>query len=225
MSLFGSFWKKGYGKTPRFTSSGEWRVGDKIANRFEILKILGGEGKSGMGIVYICYDLKHKLPCLFALKTFQKKYLISEEFQKLFKKEALVWTELGRHPYIVQAVWVEELENRLFIILEYIPLDPQSRNNLSHYLGNLTLPDILKFSIQFCYGMEYAHSKGIDAHRDIKPDNIMIAPDKTIMITDFGLTKAFQGIELKEDPVSSEKISGLSIFQTKAGKRVCGTLP
>jgi len=87
--------------------------------------------------------------------------------------------------------------------LEYIPPDARGRNTLTHYLGNLTYPEILKLSIQFCYGMEYAYSKGVDVHRDIKPDNIMITADKTIKITDFGLAKAF-----------SEK-----------GKSICGTLP
>jgi tetratricopeptide (TPR) repeat protein len=73
--------------------------------------------------------------------------------------------------------------------------------------------------------MEYAYSKGIDAHRDIKPDNIMITPDKTVKITDFGLAKAFSEMEFNEDIISSQEHSFLSIFQTKAGKRVCGTIP
>jgi serine/threonine protein kinase len=222
MSLFGSFGKKDPGNTRNASAPGRWQVGDKIANRYEIYQILGGEGKSGMGIVYICYDHQHKTP--YALKTFQEQYLFSEESQRLFEREALIWTHLERYPYIVRAMWVERLEGRLFIILEYIAPDQQRRNNLTHYLGNLTLPEILKFSIQFCYGMEYAYSRGIDCHRDIKPDNIMITSDKTAKITDFGLTKAFQEMEIKEDIISAEKRPGLSIFQTKQGKRGCGTL-
>jgi serine/threonine protein kinase len=53
----------------------------------------------------------------------------------------------------------------------------------------------------------------------------MITADKTIKITDFGIAKAFQGLLLKEDIISAQESSGLSIFQTKQGKRVCGTLP
>jgi len=196
-----------------------WQVGDKIGNQYEVYKIL----KGGFGIVYICYVHKHKTP--FALKTLQEKYLLSEDSQKLFEREALIWTELERYPYIVRAYWVEKIDGRLFIVLEYVAPDNQGRNTLTHYIGNISLPEILKFSIQFCYGMEYAYSKGVDAHRDIKPDNIMITSDKTVKITDFGIAKSFQEIELKEEIISSEQGKhSLSIFHNK-GIRVCGTLP
>ena len=219
MSLFGSFFKK-YSADLR---PGKWQVGDKIADRYEIYQVLGGEGKSGMGVVYVCYD--HNNKTYFALKTFQEKYLIKEDAKKLFEREALIWTELEKHPNIVRAYWVQRLmDGRLFIILEYISPDKQGRNTLTHYLKNLTLPEILKFSIQFCHGMEYAYSKGVDAHRDIKTDNIMITDDKTLKITDFGLAKAFSEIKLEEDITSPGERTGLGIFQTKAGKRACGTL-
>ena len=219
MSFFGSFLKKDSGNH----QPGKWRVGDIIANNYEVRQILGGEGKSGMGIVYVCYDRAYEL--IFALKTFQDRYISSKEFQKFFEREALIWTRLGRHSNIVRAYWVELLAERLFIVLEYIdPDDNHGRNTLTHYLKNLTLPEILKLSIQFCDGMEYVYSKGIDAHRDIKPDNIMITADKTLKISDFGLTKAFQEIEIKEDTISKEKNPSLSIFWSQ-GKRICGTLP
>jgi serine/threonine protein kinase len=214
MSIFGTFFKKSSKHTPEF---GAWQVGDTIANRYQIHKMLTG----GMGVVYVCYDHQVKIPC--ALKTFQEQYLLSEQTREFFRREALVWIELATHPYIVRSYLVNELESRLFIILEYIPPDPQGRNTLTHYLSSLTLPEILKFSIQFCFGMEYAYSKGIDAHRDIKPDNIMITPDKTVKITDFGLAKAFQEIQLKEEIIPTEDKTGLSIFQSK-GKQICGTL-
>lgn len=218
MSLSGSFEKKDSGNP----QPGKWQVGDKIANRFEIHQILGGEGKSGMGIIYVCHSLEHGN--IYALKTFQEKYFFSEASQKLFEQEALIWTELEKHSYIVQAHWVERLEDRLFIILEFIAPDNKGRNTLTHYLGGLVLSDILKISIQFCYGMEYAYSKGIGVHRDIKPDNIMITSDKTVKITDFGLVKVFQEMQLKEELISSGEKPSISIFQSK-GKRICGTLP
>jgi serine/threonine protein kinase len=144
MSILGSFWKKKSGGPKRKTQSGRWQIGDRIANRYEIHQILGGEGKSGMGIVYICYDHEHEV--FRALKTFQNQYLFSERTQDLFKREALVWIQLERYPYIVYADWVEKLEERLFIVLEYVAPDKKGRNTLTHYLGNLTLPEILKSS-------------------------------------------------------------------------------
>jgi serine/threonine protein kinase len=198
------------------------QIGDKIGNHYEIYDILGGEGKSGMGIIYVCYD--HDNKGVFALKTLQDRYRTSEETNKQFEREALVWIELERHPYIVRAWWVEKIEGRLFVTLEYIAPDERGRNTLTHYLRDLSLTDILKISIQFCHGMEYAHSRGINAHRDIKPDNIMITYNSTVKITDFGLSKAFQEIDIECDTISEFVQAGLSIFKSKSNK-ICGTLP
>lgn len=220
MSLFGSFWKKDSGNTRKATTSSRWQVGDKIAGRYEIRKILFG----GMGIVLVCYDHNDKIQCV--LKTIRdEQYFSSEQAHELFHREIVVWMQLEKHPYLVQAMCADLLGGRLFIILEYVVPDPQGRNTLTHYIGSLTMPEILKFSIQFCYGMEYAYSKGIDCHRDIKPDNIMVTADKTIKITDFGLAKVFQEIQFKKNTISLGEKPGLSIFQTKQGKRVCGTPP
>ena len=198
--------------------AGRWEKYDMIDNRVQVFDIRGG----GMGVVYIGYDYIHQTP--IALKTFREELLISKEAQALFEKEALVWIKLESHPNIVYAHLVQKLEERLFIFLEYIAPDIEGRNTLTHYIESLSYPEILKFSIQFCYGMEHAYSKGIDAHRDIKPDNIMITPDNTVKITDFGLVKAFSEIELNQDITPKEGTTGLSIFRIK-GKRICGTWP
>jgi len=218
MSIFGSLFKKNLAQI----QPDKWHVGDKISGRYEIHQVLGGEGKTGMGIVYVCYDHEHETP--YVLKTFQDKFLKDASVRNLFEQEALTWIKLEKYPYIVRAHWVEKIEGRLFIVLEYIPQDPSGRNTLSHYLGNLTFPEILKLAIQFCYGMEYACLKGISAHRDIKPDNIMITQDKTVKITDFGLAKAFQEMQLKENILSCDSNTSVSIFKNK-GKQICGTLP
>jgi len=221
VSIFGSFWKKNLENTQKSSPPGRWQVGDKIANRYEICKILAG----GMGIVYVCYSYEDKMTIV--LKTFQEKVAKTEEMQKLFehffRREALIWTKLGKHPNIVRSYWVENFENKLFIVTQYIEPNQQGKNTLNHYLGSLSFPEILKFSIQFCHGMEYAYSKGIEAHRDIKPDNIMVTADKRIKITDFGFAQAFQEIQFKEDIITSkEGRSSLSIFQNH-GKIICGT--
>jgi serine/threonine protein kinase len=167
-------------------------VNSRIGEQYEVLRVLGGEGKSGMGVVYVCYDRYAQQ--LYALKTFQDKYLYSDRIKESFKREALAWVLLDYHPNIVQAVSVEALDNRLFIVLEYIEPDDAGRNTLTHYLKNPVSPaQAALWAMQFCDGMAYAASQGVTPHRDIKPDNIMITRNGVLKITDFGLARFWEG--------------------------------
>jgi len=174
-------------------------VGDFIGDDFDIQQVIEG----GMGTVYICYN--NKDGNMYALKAIKKIISFRQEdkeneedanLMEMFNQEALAWVALGKHPYIVRAYTVQRFSaelcyrSKLYIIMEYIPPDAKGRNTLTHYLGELTYTDTLKIAIQLCYGMQYAYSKGIEAHRDIKPNNIMVMPDLTVKITDFGIAKS-----------------------------------
>ncbi len=162
------------------------KVGDYIGGEYRIHQILGGEGKSGMGIVFVC---QQRYQNIHALKTFQDGFLNSSSKEQ-FRSEALAWIRLGKHPHIVRAHGLLELDNRLFIDLEFIAPDEEGRNTLSHYLQKpISDRQVLLWSIQFCNGMEHAMACGVFPHRDIKPDNIMITTSGTVKIADFGLAK------------------------------------
>jgi eukaryotic-like serine/threonine-protein kinase len=164
------------------------KIGNLIANRYRICQILGGEGKSGMGIVYVCFDEEHKI--ISALKSCQDRFLDSHNAKERFKQEALAWIQLKGHPNIVYAYAVYNWTEGLFIVLEYIAQDELGRNTLSDYLkGNIDIKQALVWSLHFCFGMEYAVSRNVTPHRDIKPDNLMITSEGILKITDFGLAK------------------------------------
>ena len=163
----------------------DWKIGDRIERRWEIHKILRG----GMGIVYVVYDHEFHEP--FAAKTFQEEVFARDPaIADRFQQEALAWTKLDLHPNIAQARFVQDIQHKPFLFLEYV-----SGGDLGGWIGTprLTqdLPQVLKFAIQFCDGMTHALSKGIKAHRDIKPQNCLVTQDGTLKITDFGLAKVF----------------------------------
>ena len=194
----------------------EYKIGYRI-RMFEIHHILAG----GMGTVYICYD--HEFKEAVVLKTIQDKFLLNKERIDDFKREALAWVTLERYPYIVPARWVEEYDYRLFVVADYIAPDGQGRNTLSHYLKeDLSLKQQLTWAIECCRGMEYAVGRGVTPHRDIKPDNLMITSNGTLMVTDFGL--AGIGQTMTEVPEHQEQ-KGLTFILLNDGRITGGTLP
>ena len=101
-------WRGGMGRMRKT------QIADRIGRQYEVRRILEG----GMGIVYVCLDLESRN--VFALKTFQDKYLTSNEMKGNFRREALAWIHLEKHPNIVRAIFVQELDLRLFIALDAI---------------------------------------------------------------------------------------------------------
>ena len=208
---------------------GGWQVGDKILGRYEIHQILGGPGKSGMGIVYVCYD--HEFKDVVALKTFQDKFLKDRAVTDRFKWEAETWVRLEKHYNIVQAKGYELIEERPFIHLEYVVGDNQYGVDLSGWIlrGGLTLSLTLNFVIQFCHGMMHAEKKFKEmgkpfVHRDIKPSNILITKDKVVKITDFGLVRALNESDNDIISVASSDKSIQRLGFSKSGN-ICGTPP
>jgi eukaryotic-like serine/threonine-protein kinase len=161
-----------------------YKKGDFIGQKYEVYGVLGS---GGLGIVYLVYS--HEAHEVYALKTFQDKFLADPRIRSRFHKEASVWIQLESHPYLVSAKFVEEVSGRLYIAMEPVARNEAGLNSLDGYLQRRP-PDLaqsLRWAIQICFGMEYAYSKGLRAHRDLKPANIMITQDGTAKITDFGL--------------------------------------
>lgn len=180
-----------------------------IQKRWEVRRILQG----GMGIVYIVYDRKGRE--VFAAKTFQDEvFARNPNTGERFKKEALAWINLDRHENITEASTLHVIGGKPLLFLEYV-----SGGDLGRWIGtpNLMddLPQVLRFGIQFCDGMRHVISKGIKAHRDIKPQNCLITSSGTLKITDFGLAKVFDdGVPFVD---ADSPVERLSLAQSETG--------
>ncbi len=189
----------------------DWQIGERIENRWEIHKILRG----GMGIVYVVYD--HEWREALAVKTFQDEvFARNPGVADRFTLEARTWVNLDAHQNVVQARFGEKIRGKPLLFLEYV-----SGGDLSAWIGTprLTkdLPQVLRFAIQFCDGMNHALSKGIQAHRDIKPQNCLVTQDNILKVTDFGLAKVFDDTPAEEAHAASP-VAGLAIHLSRTGK-------
>jgi len=212
--------------TPGKNKRSDLKPGDFIAGEYRIRRVFGGEGgadgegKSGMGVVYLVEARTSEEP--FVLKTFQSKLANVASIAR-FKAEADIWINIGKHANIVQCHWVREFSDQLFVAAEYIGPDNAGRNTLTHHLasGSLSLQQQLHWIAQFCFGMKHAMTHGLRAHRDIKPDNLMIDNRGRLKITDFGLAK---GLSPSEQSASLQVTEGRNETLTLAGSAF-GTAP
>jgi len=162
---------------------------------FDVVDVKNGT----YGLVYLCTwngytPIGVPRPPLFAVKTLKDQYRGDERIVKRFYREAETWVKLGRHEHIVRADFVLEIDQMPHIFMEYV-----AGGNLKTYIqqGSRDIRQALDFAIQFCDGMIYVNTKDVGqdgkglVHRDIKPANIMLTPNQTLKITDFGLVKAF----------------------------------
>jgi tetratricopeptide (TPR) repeat protein len=190
-------------------------------------RILGELGKGGFGVVYAVQELPTDF--IYALKTFRGDLLISPEVREAFRKEALAWVSLGEHPFIVPALRVLNVSGRLGVVTQCIVpaegLGVSLYDHLARTHTPIAQPRLLEWAIQFCYAMEYANGRGFKAHRDIKPQNILLDKGEVLKLSDFGLADAAQSLQ-GIDKVSPHRRAngefGLSVAEAD-GRNICGT--
>jgi non-specific serine/threonine protein kinase len=160
---------------------------DKKILHYEIKEKLG---EGGMGVVYLAQDTK--LDRMVAIKSLPQRIAGNAEERERFKIEAKAAASLN-HPNISTIHNIEEIDDQLFIVMEYI--DGEELKSLvgAHRDAPLQMDSIIDYAIQIAKGLEAAHKKGI-VHRDIKAGNIMVTFDGQVKIMDFGLAK-IQGSE------------------------------
>ncbi len=154
--------------------------GKKLDGRYEIREVIGF---GGMAVVYKAFDLATKQEV--AVKILKDEFISNTELRRRFSNEAKAITVLN-HPNIVKVLDVGLGETVQYIVMEYI-----YGITLKEYIAQqktVYWKEALHFTTQVLHALQHAHDNGI-IHRDIKPQNIMLTPNGTIKVMDFGIAR------------------------------------
>src|SRR5262245_55933712 len=172
--------------------------------------ILSRLGAGGMGEVYLAEDLK--LERKVAIKFLPPAFMSDEQSRKRLLREARAAAALD-HPNICTIYEVGEEAGRSFIVMQYIEgetLAEQSKRE------RLELSEALAIATQVAEALQEAHQHWI-IHRDIKPQNVMLALRGQIKVLDFGLAKVVR------DRVVAPETDTSSLMSTPG--TIVGTVP
>ena len=147
--------------------------------------ILEKLGEGGMGVVYKADDTRLKR--MVAIKFLPEHISKHSEERERFRIEAQAAAALN-HPNIATIYAIEEIDNKMFIVMEYIDGQELADVITSNLPEVLNLQKVLDYARQIASGLKAAHDNGI-IHRDIKSSNIMISKRSQVKIMDFGLAK------------------------------------
>ena len=145
---------------------------------FEIIRLLG---VGGMGEVYAARD--RQLNRSVALKVLRAD-VVEPHRHARFEQEARAASALN-HPNICHTYQRGETpDGRPYIAMEYVEGETLDQR----LVEPVSLREALDIAIQIASALTAAHSAGI-VHRDIKPGNVIVRPDRLVKVLDFGLAK------------------------------------
>jgi serine/threonine protein kinase len=154
----------------------------KKLGKFEIIARLG---QGAMGVVYKARD--PFIDRIVALKTLTTSLREDPHHLKRFNSEARSAGSL-RHPNIVTIYELGHEGDTPFIAMQF--LNGESLDKIIHRMPSLPLSQKIGFIVYVCRALEHAHKQSPPViHRDVKPANVMIAPDGAVVVVDFGIAR------------------------------------
>src|SRR5438094_8997133 len=152
--------------------------------RLGVYTVAAPLGAGGMGEVYRARDTK--LERDVAIKILPSSFALDTDRLARFEREARALASLN-HPNIAAIYGIEESLGVTALVLELVYGEALAARIMSKRSG-LALSETLALARQIGDALDAAHERGI-VHRDLKPANMVLTPDGTVKVLDFGLAK------------------------------------
>ncbi|HEU5169607.1 MAG TPA: protein kinase [Gemmatimonadales bacterium] len=163
--------------------AGEGRLapGQLFAGRYEVLSPLG---EGGMGVVYKARD--RDLGDIVALKLVRSEAMqVDPNALERLKDEVRLARRIS-HRNVARTHDFGETDGIYYVTMEYVA--GTALKELLKTRGRLPVDATVSVGKQLCRALEAAHEQGI-IHRDVKPQNIIVAPDGLVKVMDFGIAR------------------------------------
>ena len=177
-------------------------IGKVISGKY---KIYDKVGSGGMATVYLARDLKTNE--IVAIKILHSEYAENENFVKRFLKEAEIAIRM-KHENIAQVRDFGKDGETYFIVMEYV--QGKTLEQILEEKGSLPYEEVVRIASEVAKALGYARSKGLIAHRDIKPQNIMLTANGKVKVMDFGIAKLSGG----EGLTAADSILGTPFYMS-----------
>jgi tetratricopeptide (TPR) repeat protein/predicted Ser/Thr protein kinase/TolB-like protein len=162
---------------------GEQLVGAKLADRYEIMSLLG---EGGMGAVYKARDTE--LDRLVAIKLIRPDLATNPEILHRFKQELILAREVT-HRNVIRIFDLGHAKGVKFITMQFV--EGRDLRTALREKGKFTPEEAVQVISQVCRALEVAHAAGV-VHRDLKPQNIMLDATDRVYVMDFGIAHSLE---------------------------------
>lgn len=171
-------------------------------------------GAGAMGTVYRAVHVEARQRV--AIKVMAPGVGTSETAHERFKRETSILKQL-KHPNIVRLLAIGRYHNAPFYAMEYV--EGESLDKVLARRDRLSWDELIPLGQQLCAALQHAHDQGI-VHRDLKPSNVMLLPDGTIKLTDFGIAKDLDQTALTATNCTVGTASYMSPEQCRGDKNI-----
>jgi len=160
--------------------------GECLKDRYRLERLLG---RGGMAAVWLGRDEVLERPV--AIKVLSDTIASDPDFVARFRREARVAAGLA-HPNLVKVFDFSEEGERPYLVMEFVP-----GGDLAAHVSNGERVDCERLAQELLDAVAHIHDAGI-VHRDIKPQNILLAPDGTVKLVDFGIAQPHDATSLTQ---------------------------